>query len=97
MRAALAEGAHGVVWVTLKETSPIYRATNAEIRAAAAQWPQLVLADWNAWSAGKPWFGRDGLHLNATGATRRSRRSCGRTCSAQPRVMPDRARGAPRA
>jgi hypothetical protein len=55
--------------VTLKETSPIYRATNAEIRAAAARWPQLVLADWNAWSAGKPWFGRDGLHLNAAGAS----------------------------
>ena len=88
MRAALAEGAHGVVWVTLRETSPIYRATNAEIRDAAAEWPQLVLADWNAWSAGKPWFGRDGS-TSTRPEPRRWRRSCGRTCFAQPRVMPD--------
>ena len=31
--------------------------------------PQLLVADWNAFSAGKPWFGSDGLHLSATGAT----------------------------
>ena len=69
MRAALADGARGVVWVTLRETSPIYRSTNIEIRKAAKRWPQLLVADWNAFSAGKPWFGSDGLHLSATGAT----------------------------
>jgi hypothetical protein len=71
MRAALADGATGVVWVTLREKtrySGIYRATNVEIKRAARRWPQLVVADWNAYSAGKPWFGSDGLHLTAVGA-----------------------------
>jgi hypothetical protein len=68
MRAALADGAHGVVWVTLRESRDIYRSTNVAIRQAAKRWPQLVVADWNAYSAGKPWFGSDGLHLTAAGA-----------------------------
>jgi hypothetical protein len=68
MRAALAEGARGVVWVTLRESRDIYRSTNVAIRQAAKRWPQLVVADWNAYSAGKPWFGSDGLHLTAAGA-----------------------------
>jgi hypothetical protein len=68
MRAALAQGAQGVVWVTLRETSDTYRWTNVAIRTATKRWPQLVVADWNAFSSGKPWFGHDGLHLTATGA-----------------------------
>jgi len=73
MRAALRLGVHGVVWMTLRESSSsryaaIYRATNTEIEAAARRWPQLVVADWNAYSSGKPWFGSDGLHLTSTGA-----------------------------
>jgi hypothetical protein len=72
MRAALREGASGVVWVTLREQSgyrAVYHSTNAAIRQAATRWPQLVVADWNAYSAEKPWFGSDGLHLTTTGAT----------------------------
>jgi len=69
MRAALALGASGVVWVTLRETRDIYRWTNVAIKTAAKRWPQLVVADWNAYSSGKPWFGDDGLHLTPTGAT----------------------------
>jgi hypothetical protein len=69
MRAALAQGASGVVWVTLRETSDTYRWTNVAIRTAAKRWPQLVVADWNAYSRGKPWFGSDGLHMSAQGAT----------------------------
>jgi len=72
MRAALADGAAGVVWVTLREKtrySGIYHATNLEIKNAAKRWPQLLVADWNAYSAGKPWFRSDGLHLSARGAT----------------------------
>jgi hypothetical protein len=69
MRAARADGATGVVWVTLREESSIYHDTNVEIRRAAKRWPQLVVADWNAYSSGKPWFGPDGLHLSTTGAT----------------------------
>jgi hypothetical protein len=68
MRTALAEGAAGVVWVTLREQSEIYHWTNVAIRRATRRWPQLVVADWNAYSAGKPWFGPDGLHLTASGA-----------------------------
>jgi hypothetical protein len=72
MRAALAEGANGVVWVTLRESgqyASLYRGTNLVIKKAAKRWPQLLVADWNAYSAGKPWFGSDGLHLSAKGAT----------------------------
>jgi hypothetical protein len=68
MRAALAEGAKAVVWVTLRETTDSYHQTNVVIRTAAKRWPQLRVADWNAYSSGKPWFGRDGLHLTVTGA-----------------------------
>ncbi|MGI8972917.1 MAG: hypothetical protein ACR2HI_01935 [Gaiella sp.] len=68
MRAALAQGAHGVVWVTLQERRDVYRGTNTAIRAAARRWPQLQIADWNAHSLGKPWFKGDGLHLGTTGA-----------------------------
>ena len=69
MRAARADGATGVVWVTLRERSDVYHWTNVAIRQATKRWPQLVVADWNAYSAGKPWFGPDGLHLTPTGAT----------------------------
>ena len=72
MRAARSQGAGGVVWVTLRETgkyASLYRGTNAIIKQSARRWPQLLVADWNAYSAGKPWFGSDGLHLSATGAT----------------------------
>jgi hypothetical protein len=68
MRAAVADGATGVVWVTLREERSGYRSINAAIRQATSRWPQLVVADWNAYSAGKSWFGPDGLHLTVTGA-----------------------------
>ncbi len=68
MRAARAQGASGVVWVLLRETRDIYRETNAVIRAAQKRWPQLLVADWNAYSRGKPWFSSDGLHMGVTGA-----------------------------
>ena len=69
MRAALADGATGVVWVTLRETTDGYHQTNVAIRKATKRWPQLVVADWNAFSSGKSWFSSDGLHLTVTGAT----------------------------
>jgi hypothetical protein len=68
MRAALAQGAKEVVWVTLRETIATYHWTNVAIKRAAKRWPQLVVADWNAYSSGRPWFGGDGLHLTTTGA-----------------------------
>lgn len=72
MRAALAEGASGVVWVTLREKGQygsLYRVTNLAIKRAPKRWPQLQVADWNTYSGGKAWFGSDGLHLSAKGAT----------------------------
>jgi hypothetical protein len=60
-----------VVWVTLREAGGYasdYKSINAEIKAAARRWPELVVADWNSYSAGKPWFGTDGLHLSPSGA-----------------------------
>ena len=68
MRAALAQKAVGVVWVTLRETRDLYAQTNVAIRRATRRWPQLEVADWNAFSSGKPWFAGDGLHLTPTGA-----------------------------
>lgn len=68
LRAALRQGADGVVWVTLRETRDVYAATNRAIRSAAKRWTPLVVADWNAYSAGKPWFGADGVHLTSAGA-----------------------------
>jgi hypothetical protein len=68
MRAALAQGAKAVVWVTLREGRPFYHGTNVAIRAAAGRWKQLRVADWNAHSRGHDWFRPDGLHLTRSGA-----------------------------
>ena len=68
MRAALGQGAKGVVWVTLREERGTYVQTNIAIRTAARRWPELQVADWNAYSRRKPWFSSDGLHMGAAGA-----------------------------
>jgi hypothetical protein len=62
-----------VVWVTLRETTSNYAQINAAIRKEARRWPNLVVADWEAYSRGKPWFIADGLHLTPTGAKGLSR------------------------
>lgn len=68
IRTAFANGVKGIVWVTLRETRDIYHWTNIVIRSEAKLWPRVVVADWNSYSAGRPWFGPDGLHLNSAGA-----------------------------
>ena len=68
MRALRKAKVKGVVWVTLREQRSVYTAINARIRQAAGRWKGLAVADWNAASSGKPWFGSDGLHLNSAGA-----------------------------
>ena len=68
MRALRRAGVDHVVWVSLRETRSVYRSINGNIRQADPRWKALTVADWNAISAGKPWFGSDGLHLNASGA-----------------------------
>jgi lysophospholipase L1-like esterase len=68
VRALETAGVRTVIWVTLRETTPNYAHSNARIRRAARQWHNLVVADWNAFSRGKPWFREDGLHLTPSGA-----------------------------
>jgi hypothetical protein len=70
MRTAMAQGAREVIWLTLREYgnySSTYQETNAEIRQAARRWPELRIADWSDYSAGRPWFADD-VHPNDTGA-----------------------------
>ena len=60
-----------VVWVNLRQVGANaggYANINAAIQSAAAAYPKIRVADWNGYSAGKPWFGSDGLHLTSTGA-----------------------------
>ena len=68
MRALRAARVRTVVWVTLRETTSNYAQNNAKIRKATRRWKSLVVADWNAYSRGKPWFRSDGLHVTAAGA-----------------------------
>jgi hypothetical protein len=69
MQALTRQGVSTVIWVTMQERRPLYRATNAAIRAAAKRWPQIVVADWSAASSAKAaWFADDGLHLSTAGA-----------------------------
>lgn len=69
MRALKGAGVRTAIWVTLRETTSNYAQSNARIRSAARRWRKsLVVADWNAYSRGKPWFRKDGLHLTPSGA-----------------------------
>jgi hypothetical protein len=68
MQALVKAGVEHVLWVTLTEERASYATMNSQVRDAAKQWSQITVVDWNQASAGKPWFGDDGLHLNADGA-----------------------------
>jgi len=72
MKALKAAGVNHVIWVTLRESgsnASIYAESNARIRSADRRWGnRLVVADWNTYSRGKPWFREDGLHLTTSGA-----------------------------
>jgi hypothetical protein len=68
VRALKGSGVRTIVWVTLRATTSNYAQSNARIRKAARKWKGLVVADWDAYSRGKPWFRQDGLHLTTSGA-----------------------------
>ena len=68
MRALDATDVRTVVWVTLRATTPNYAQSNAKIRKATRRWKNLVVADWNTYSRGKPWFRSDGVHVTSAGA-----------------------------
>jgi hypothetical protein len=70
------QGIPHVVWLTYREAGHSgrvaqYEASNSVLRAKAAEYPELVLADWAERSRSLPasWFSRDGLHLGAPAAT----------------------------
>ena len=71
VKALTAAGVDSVIWVTLREVgnyASLYARSNARIRDADRRWKRMVVADWNAYSRGKPWFREDGLHLSVAGA-----------------------------
>lgn len=72
MKALKTAGVKHVIWVTLREAgsnASIYAQSNTRIRSADRRWgSRLVVADWNAYSRGRPWFREDGLHLTRSGA-----------------------------
>ena len=68
LKAMIAKGVDHVIWTTMHEVRQDYRSINATIRAEAAKWPQVTVADWNAASQGQNWFNSDGIHLNDSGA-----------------------------
>lgn len=62
-----------VVWLTLHDPKGVYQGMNNIIRGAVKRWPQLVIADWNTYSASHPdWFQQDdglgGIHPTPLGA-----------------------------
>jgi len=58
-----------VVLVNTTEDRPWQETTNARLAAAVKGRPNVVLADWNARSAGRSnWFVADGIHLSPAGA-----------------------------
>lgn len=73
MMTALAAREVGlVVWPNLstRRSGYDYAAVNAALDDARSDWPNLVVADWNARSghaAGHRWFHSDGVHLTSTG------------------------------
>jgi hypothetical protein len=91
IKALAAKGVDHVIWTTLHEVRQDYRSINATIRAEAAKWPQVTVADWNAAAQGQNWFNSDGIHLNDAGAWGLVRllrplilAACGDPCSPPP-------------
>jgi hypothetical protein len=81
----------------MHEVRQDYRSINATIRAEAARWPQIVVADWNAAAQGQAWFNSDGIHLNSSGAWGLARllrplvlAACGDPCQPPPVKAPAR-------
>jgi hypothetical protein len=48
LKALVAKGVTHVIWATMHEVRHDYVSINQTIRAEAAKWPQITIADWNA-------------------------------------------------
>ncbi|MCB0961326.1 MAG: hypothetical protein KDB04_17600, partial [Acidimicrobiales bacterium] len=58
-----------VSWLTIHEVRPYYPGVNQYIASLRADYPNLVVGDWNAVAAANPGaLAGDGLHLNGEGA-----------------------------
>jgi hypothetical protein len=69
MRALVRYRVRTVIWLTLREADAKHAPENRVIEAAPRRWPQLVIADWNAYSADHAdWFLEDGIHPTPLGA-----------------------------
>ena len=77
MLEARAQGVAKVFWLTYKifpgrnyPYKQYYTQHNANLQAAKLKWPNLVVLDWNTYSAPFPnWFTSDGIHLMPSGAS----------------------------
>ena len=63
------QGVERVVWVTCGEWSPGQTEANDAIRAAAADDPRIVVADWARYASGPGYTYEDGIHLTDIGRT----------------------------
>ena len=73
------QGVGHVLWLTYRSQGPYvgvggaysatYRAFNAILWSKVREHPELVIADWDAYTVGQPsWFAADGIHISPTGA-----------------------------
>jgi ribosomal protein L25 (general stress protein Ctc) len=71
MRALQQVGVKTVIWLTLRDPERDYLVSNEDIKVEPREWPQLVVADWDAFSDGRPtWFQDDGVHVTELGAAK---------------------------
>jgi hypothetical protein len=61
-------GVDRVVWVTCTPWIPAVGSADDAIKALPSRHPNVVVADWAAWSASAGFTYNDGLHLQPTGA-----------------------------
>lgn len=67
MKALVGFGVQHVIWLTLVERQGDWADSNASLVAAAARWPQMIIADWNAVALPHPEWFIDNAHLNSSG------------------------------
>jgi hypothetical protein len=91
MRALVAGGVEKVIWVTYVERVSEWVDSNRIVVEAAARWPQLVVADWNAVALTHPEWFVDEAHLNSFGGRALAAflhpflvYACGAACVPQP-------------
>lgn len=91
MRALVAHGVEHVIWPTYVERLSEWRDSNAALVAAAAHWPQLTVADWNAVALPHPEWFVDDAHMGSLGGRALATflhpfllQACGSACAPPP-------------